>query len=384
MSTAVKLFHSGMTGAPTLTGAAGSLLGVLQACLVDGWGAATVDSLTVSGGTATVTIGAGHPFEVDSVALIAGATVTGGTVNGEQRVLSVTATTYTFATTVGDQTATGTITHKVAPLGWERAFTGTNKAAYRPTDVEGTRLYLRVDDTGTLDGRVVGYETMSDVDTGTGPFPTEAQRAGGAYWPKSGTADATTRGWALIGDSRGIYMRGSPYGTTAWRLLTYFGDFPSVKSPDTYACALMASDQAVTNTSGVTQRDLSFSTATSTTQPRWAARSHSGTGTSVALTTSGLMVVRSSTSSFYSGGLTGATYPNPADDGLYLTPFQVSEGAGNRGQMPGLYCCPQDVGLSVFAHLERVTGVAGLTGKRLVAMLSSGGVYFFDLSGPWR
>jgi hypothetical protein len=33
--------------------------------------------------------------------------------------------------------------------------------------------------------RASGYESMSDVNTGTGPFPTAAQVAGGGYWEKS-------------------------------------------------------------------------------------------------------------------------------------------------------------------------------------------------------
>jgi hypothetical protein len=380
MSTAVKLFHSGMTGAPTLTGVAGSLLGVLQACLVDGWGAATVDSLTVSGGIATVTIGAGHPFEVDSVALIAGATVTGGTVNGEQRVLSATATTYTFAAAVGDQTATGTITHKVAPLGWERQFTGTNKAVYRSTDPESTQMALRVDDTGTTDSRVVGYESMTDVDTGTGPFPTEAQVSGGLYWPKS---NGVEREWVLVGDGRGMYMRSRPYGSGAWVLLVAFTDFASVKSPDAYACLLAGATTGLINTSSYTIHDLSYSITTNTVAGRYVPRSHTGLGTAVRVSTSGVMPVRPSATQFYSGSLASVTFPDPAADGLYLTSFTVCHDGGLRGQLPGLYCCPQDVGSSDFTYLQRVTGVTGLTGKRLLAVLGAG-VYFFDITGPWR
>src|SRR5690606_26703121 len=112
-ATSVKFYHSQMTGAPVLTGQAGKLIDVLDAVLVNGWGLATVDSVVIASGIATVTRASGHPFEAAGVALIADATVTGGSINGEQRVLSATATTYTFdATGIADQTATGTITHK--------------------------------------------------------------------------------------------------------------------------------------------------------------------------------------------------------------------------------------------------------------------------------
>ena len=74
--TNVKLIHSGMAGAPTLANVAGNLVSVLNAALVDGFGLNAVDSLVIAGGVATVTRTAGHPFDVDSVALIAGATTT--------------------------------------------------------------------------------------------------------------------------------------------------------------------------------------------------------------------------------------------------------------------------------------------------------------------
>lgn len=65
-----------------------------------------------------------------------------------------------------------------AAVGWTKAFSGTNMAAYKQS-AGSNQLYLRVDDTNATDARVVGYETMSDVNTGTGPFPTATQQSGG-------------------------------------------------------------------------------------------------------------------------------------------------------------------------------------------------------------
>ena len=44
----VVYFTSTMSGAPTLTNTAGSLIGILDACLVDGLGSVTLDSLVVA------------------------------------------------------------------------------------------------------------------------------------------------------------------------------------------------------------------------------------------------------------------------------------------------------------------------------------------------
>jgi len=46
--TTVKVFHSGMTGAPSLSGTAGALIAVLDALLINGFGANNLDSLVIA------------------------------------------------------------------------------------------------------------------------------------------------------------------------------------------------------------------------------------------------------------------------------------------------------------------------------------------------
>lgn len=75
-----------MSGAPTLNGVAGSLIAVLDACLVVGSGWLADPSVTVSGEIATATFSTGHSFEPDVIALVTGATPAG--LNGEKRVLT--------------------------------------------------------------------------------------------------------------------------------------------------------------------------------------------------------------------------------------------------------------------------------------------------------
>src|SRR5574337_410841 len=178
--TTVVYLHSAMTGAPSLTGQAGSLIALLDACLVNGFGAGAVDSVVIACGVATVTRSAGHPFAVNSVAAISGASVSGGSINGRQRVLAITGTTWTFdATGLADQSATGAIIAKLASAGWEKKYSGTNLAAYRSLAPDATGCLLRVDDTGANSARVVGYESMTSITTGSGPFPTDTQFGGG-------------------------------------------------------------------------------------------------------------------------------------------------------------------------------------------------------------
>ena len=50
VDTSVKHAYSSMTGAPVIGGTAGSLIGALDAFLVNGWGAKAVDSAAISNG----------------------------------------------------------------------------------------------------------------------------------------------------------------------------------------------------------------------------------------------------------------------------------------------------------------------------------------------
>lgn len=246
MTANVKWFSWDMQGAPALTGLAGSFITLLDACLLNGFGTLTLTSLVVNAGVATATIGAGHAYKKWSILKLDGANE--ADLVGEFRVQSVTATSFTFNVPgVADKTATGTITAKVAAIGtWVKAFSGTNKAAYRSTDPASTGFYLRVNDDGTRAtdlGRVAsvrGYESMTDIDTGTGPFPTVAQDAEpGARWVKSDTASSASREWHIIGDGKTFYFSGKPATAITGMFVVGFGDIKNFKAPDPYSAMLI-------------------------------------------------------------------------------------------------------------------------------------------------
>lgn len=389
MSTTVKHFHSAMSGAPTLNGTAGSLIAVLDACLVDGFGLKSADSVVVSGGIATATFSTGHSFAPDVIALVAGATPAG--LNGEKRVLTTSTNTITFdATSIADGTATGTITVKLAPAGWEKPFSGTNLAAYRSTDVTGTRMFLRVAD-GTTTARVVGYESMSDVNTGVGAFPLNAQVAGGGYIPKASPANATARGWTLISDSRGWWLHihtattspgisGSVWG---------FGDYDSLKSGDPFACALQCSLTDTSGSGSVCSEAAEYAGLSGIAGP-FTARSFTGLGGSVQLD-------HAHESYASSAGVSGAvasamtpTYPNGPNNGLILSrKLLVERGVALRGVSRGLLRAAQNCH-AAFNWRDKVTGQGQYAGRTLMAVkcggpagTSSAGVVFFDITGPW-
>jgi hypothetical protein len=383
-----KSFTSAMTGAPVLSGTAGALIAVLDAVLVNGFGLGTLTSLVVSGNVATATYGAGHPFTVGSVALIAGATPAG--LNGEQRILSTAANTVTFATTgISDQTATGTITSKVAPAGWSKLYTGTNLAAYKITSVMGTGCILKVDDTGTTTARVRGFEAMSDISTGTGPFPTVAQIAApGLWWSKSNAASAAARPWRIVADDRGVYFFPKNADTASEHQGNYFGDILPIKSGDPYACVLRANsaDRSASVTAMVDS--LEYADSSSSAAGTYVARAANTLGGSVQSFQAPVMSI--GLAAAHVTGAVGLSYPSPVDNGLLLTPVCVYSASGYRGYFPGLRFSPQ-ITNSAFSTGDVVAGSGDMVGKS-VTIIKLGtpaagggqGVVFMDQTSDWR
>jgi hypothetical protein len=421
VDTSVKYFRSEMVGAPVLYGAVGSLIGLLDACLVNGFDLKTPSSLVVAAGVATLTYSGGHSAEVDSVLLIEGVTGALVALNGEQKITFKSATELKFATAAAPGTAAGTITFKMAPCGWTKVFTGTNKAVYKSSDPMANGHFLRVDDTVALETRVTGYETMSDIDTGTGPFPTTSQLsvagatnpAWGGYWSK-GVASNTTNGigWTFFGDTR-LFMYGPKtyqsqltmadatrenFGQTHLR---GFGDPISLRpSGDVYGTTLACS-ASTNHASGGSQGSFSLG-LDGETGSLYTPRNWAGLGTST------MHNNRSFSMPNTVDTLSGATtylgeFPSQIDGGLRLSERYMHKSliSGNadyapRAVLPGILYVPQG---KVFASLPPKTVIKG-TGKWLNRSLvavgvgsfstdtqsgpDSSGITFMDITGPWR
>ncbi len=393
--TAVKAYDSTMSGAPSLNGTAGSLVSLLDACLKDGFGSVTLDSLVVAGNVATATKSAGHNLTMignsGPVITIAGATPS--ELNGEWRIASVpNGTTFTFATSgIADQTATGTITAKRAPLGWTKPYSGTNKGAYLPA-VQYVQCYLRVqDDSSTptsASGRwakIRGYESMSDVDTGTGPFPTTAQAANALTCWKSESSDSTARPWWLAGDGGIFYFGAAALGAYSGAFGGYaFGDINSLKSGDAYSSLLSAWGAGVDTAPSNYSTYMLFAkldTFYNTQVGKYLARTYTQLGTAVAC---GFMGDNGVQTIMGSGGL---AYPHPPDGGLLFAPVAVVENSVIRSRaLPGLYTPLHNIALE---HLATVTDIPDMPGSTLQCFsLVTGGANnaqcLIDITGPWR
>jgi len=368
--TSVVFFDSTMTSAPSLNNTSGSLISLLDACLVDGFGVGTLDSIAVVDHVATATISAGHGLAMmgstGPVIRISGVAAPDTDLNGDWRVASVpNSTTFTFATSGITNRTVNTVACKRKPAGFSKAFSGTNKAAYRSDDLVGTRLFLRIDDASTNYPRIRGYESMTDVDTGTGLFPTDAQISGGAYVYK---ATGTNRPWKLMSDGRLIYCFLNSQNDTNWMGGFVFGDIVSYASPDAYGCVLISASGAGNSLDLYTMNYVNSS---------YLARSYTQTGGSI-------------NSARYSHGRNNALgnatqpYPAPVDNSLHLWPVEVWEGTSlARGMMPGLWN-PIHVGTT--PHGLVVDDIPNLPGRTVIVQTTGSAIYecALDLTGPWR
>lgn len=379
----VKWFLSTMQGAPRLSGTAGDMIGLLDACLINGFNVTAPNSLAVLGGIASLYYsGGGHGYVLHQVILVEGATP--ATLNGEWRVTEVDANYVRFAAPgEPDGTASGTIGVRTAPVGqWEKAFSGTNKAVYRSTDIAGTRLYLRIDDTGTLSARARGYEAMTDVDTGTGPFPTLAQVADpGAQWMKSFQANTTSRPYSLVGDSRLFYLLSLWYDTTYTGRPDgfVFGDIASWKAGDGYGCVLTA--QEGTGTISYPGQHLHFARgALLEATGKFMARANTQTGSALKYSTP----CSAATNSF---GVDGEAYPSVVDGAAHFCePVLVVEGTTTasikRGHMPGML---QPIQNKPLAHGDVIQyGGELIVIFHVISTSNLEGRVAFRISGSWR
>ncbi|MDD5151899.1 MAG: hypothetical protein PHC28_15705 [Flavobacterium sp.] len=199
----VRQINSTDLGAPVLSGTAGSIIRVLDACLLNGLPTIAVTSIVQTGGVATVTTAVPHQFHIFAkpVVIIEGATPSG--YNVEAAITWIGAYQFTVPVNAGlSSPASGTITVRIASSGWTKPFTGTNLAAYKMPNTTTNGHYLFVKDTTTTYATVVGAENMTDINTMINRFPTLAQNAGNLYIHKSSAASGTARNWYFIGTEK--------------------------------------------------------------------------------------------------------------------------------------------------------------------------------------
>ena len=401
MANEIVWYDSSETGAPTLNNAAGSLIGVLDACLITGFRLQTLTSVVVASNVATATL-SGHGYSDARMLDIAGAGT--GAINGRKKITVTGAGTFTFpAPGVSDGTISGTITAKRSPLGWTKPASGTNKAIYQRSDVTATGMLLRLDDTSTGSSlnyaRALMLESYTDIDT---YVATASGPSGGQYWPRGYNNDTVAKVWVLVGDGKTFYFytdlcnaasSGSSFtsGGTAGLQANWFGDIVSYRSADAYKCicAGQASAAGVSNP-GFSTIYAPGSTSMSNSGTLHLAREASqlsGSGRQAGLV--GLGGTSGSLPAWSGGGY--PVYPSPVDNGMDIHyPVRVAENSSTfsyplRGYLRGVYQPLMGLGRSY--HLQRFSNLVGSDRELLCITTASGslaGNLMFDITGPWE
>lgn len=383
----IKFFESTDAGAPTLNNAVGSMIAVLDACLITGYNTKSITSITVASGVATVVCTA-HAYAntYGKDIRIAGATGSFTALNKDTQIANVTTNGFTFLCPgVAEGAATGTLTAKYAPLDWTKRYSGTNKAMYKRSNVASTAAMLRIDDTGVaISSRALMVKTASDIDTYTDPSPTSVQIAGGLgqHWIKAyGASNAAAVDWFVVADDLLFYLfvksnTGSNY------LAHIFGDKPSFKPADVLNCVIGG---LTTNNDG---NPLSGANAGAALVIL---------GGKNGITTSQPIAVRDRNDSY---GVTGgsAVYPSAVDGGLVINyPVLTAEPSASsdiRGMLPGLATPVANLSngsSNTFPLKTQISNIIGSARTFLVcpvtSSVSSGttvNVALLDLTGPWR
>lgn len=386
VDTSVKFTHARLPGALDFGSGAGSMISLLDAFLVNGYALKSADSGVIADGICTLTFSSGvGPYMKDTVIAVEGATP--AALNGEQKLTATTENTVSFATDLPDGAVTGTVTFKCAPCGWEKVYSKTNVAVYRPTDIRSSRFYLRVDHTNASYARVMMYEAMTSVDSGTNGIPTTAVVSGGYYWHCGTWAG---KDFMLFGDGAALLPVLHPsqrvIDLEANGMVAYFaGDIVSYRSGDVAPGVLTGATSTSSSANGSIFSSYSLNLQTML-------RATSGFGR-------GLTAERlSGWANSVSGGSGQPLGPVllSSDVKARYAPVLISNGGafastGVRGEFAGALVCINSGALDAFGPVRNVIEVDRGDFKRYMTVpvgdatnSSASGLGFVDITGPWR
>ncbi|UTQ79893.1 tail assembly protein [Xanthomonas phage HXX_Dennis] len=279
-----------------------------------------------------------------------------------------------------------------AGAGWTKPFTGTNVAAFK-TGAGSNGMYLRIEepvDTNTNypSAKVRGYETMTDVNTGNGPFPAPSRLPNGLFWYKSysGSAAADPRQWWVVASESFVIFMIQTY-PSQWSSspgyyseLFMFGDLQNTGPNDAYATIILGETSTSGNSSQIWPMD-SVNVA-STRSGLYMPRAYTGIGGEIQ---AGWHhdYVKSGVSDWGSDS-SYLQYPHGPDGALYMSPVWVHQPGGTnaaaiRGTLPGVWV-PLQRGL---ARLDTFAGQGQLAGKNFLVWQHYTARAAIEISDTW-
>lgn len=275
----------------------------------------------------------------------------------------------------------------VTTCGWTKPYSGTNSAVYKqPAASNG--FYLRVDDSDPQYAHIRGYENMTDVDTGTNPFPTQTQfglpgaSPLGLWVTKSNAASSAQRPVVMLSNQKMFYMFHST-SQTNWDPVGgqfenwMFGDIITDKpGPDAFQTIIVG---GMSQGSPLAGSLLTSAITVNGTSGHYLARSHSQLGSSIQ---SGKYsdYARAAGSGYIGGG--GTLYPSQVTGNLNLSPVWVIDAPAvdTRGTLPGLW---NPLHLKPLTHGDQQAGSGSLAGKTFLFVNIYQGQAALEISNTW-
>lgn len=255
-----------------------------------------------------------------------------------------------------------------AAAGWSEPFTAAgNIAVFRNNSVVGNGTYMRIDDSGSTAATgktavVRNYSAMTDLSTGTNPYPSVAQESVGLYIRKSEAATSTARQWWAIACRKWIYLFIASNSEGLSLAAPYFsGDFKSDRAGDAYNSMLTAGDTVDPTTSALRSKLFAGVSSLSAAPSASSQRCYiAGAYTQVAASLIGAIFHVANTATVGSNSAT-FTYPTPVANGLRFSALLVMEAASSvRGEMPNVVGSWHNRALSDLTSRSNVPA-AGLT-----------------------
>ena len=234
---------------------------------------------------------------------------------------------------------------------------------------------------------------MTDVVTGTGPFPTDALLSGGGYWWGSADASSAAVRWKLFADGRvllpAIAFISYNSATNIAAPLRGFGD-PIALRPggDNWCTFLSAAGSDPYYSAGAL--DGGVSSASYTSGMSVATRAWHGLGGAVELRPSPLTGGNSPSGADAALG----AFPSEIDGELKISPmflFEVGSGKPPRARVPGVWHISQTGAYGPLGDGGMLAGGGDLAGRTLMCVATgtsvvnvANAVYLVDITGPWR
>jgi hypothetical protein len=279
-----------------------------------------------------------------------------------------------------------------APAGWAIAFTGANKRAYRP----GSGLLrglLRVQDdapraapfNNANECRITCYEAMTTVDVGTGRYPVTGN---GIVLQKAQGIGSNAK-WICVADDRTVYFfsQSGDYGNSYASFMA--GEYYSLKTPnDPYNGMIIGNiteTVAATPAQAPANENLPKLVAfTTSLAGHYVPRPWGGNGPAAAT----VQVGKHGNAAHSASALSGLMqYPNPFDNGLYLSQVWVHDtlGALVRGRLRGFWHCLHPA--STLSDGDTWNGTGALGGKSFLAIGPTPdglGMFVLETSSTWE